>query len=96
MLHQDEPPPFLTETMISEFINPSVPRIFEALGFDFAIIDCEHRAFDVQTVSAMASVAAGTRLDLWVRIPRISRDYVGRCLDAGAVGTIAPMVETAK
>lgn len=96
MLYRDEPAPFLTGTMISEFINPSMPRIFEALGFDFAIVDCEHGAFDVQTVSAMASVAAGTRLDLWVRIPRISRDYVGRYLDAGAVGIIAPMVETAE
>lgn len=96
MLYRDEPAPFLTGTMISEFINPSMPRIFDSLGFDFAIVDCEHGAFDVQTVSAMASVAAGTRLDLWVRVPRISRDYVGRHLDAGAVGIIAPMVETAE
>jgi 4-hydroxy-2-oxoheptanedioate aldolase len=96
MLYRDETAPFLTGTMISEFANPSMPRVFEALGFDFAIVDCEHGAFDVQTVSAMANVATGTALDLWVRVPRISRDYVGRYLDAGAVGIIAPMVETAE
>lgn len=95
MLYKDAPASFLTGTMISEFVNPSMPRVFEALGFDFAIVDCEHGAFDLQTVSAMATVAAGAHLDLWVRIPRISRDYVGRYLDAGATGLIAPMVENA-
>ncbi|MET4640192.1 aldolase/citrate lyase family protein [Mycetocola sp. 2940] len=81
-------------TMISEFVNPSMPRILDAAGFEFAILDCEHGAFDMETVGAMANVASGTALDLWVRTPAISREYIGRYLDAGIVGIVAPMVDT--
>jgi len=81
-------------SMISEFSNPSMPRIFDAAGFDFAILDGEHGAFDFETVAAMANVAVGTRLDLFVRVPQLTRDYLGTYLDAGVAGIVAPMVET--
>ncbi len=81
--------------MISEFANPSMPRILDAAGFEFGIVDCEHGTFDMETVGAMANVAAGMSFDLWVRTPAIRRDYVGRYLDAGVVGIVAPMVDTA-
>ncbi len=81
-------------TMISEFTNPSMPRIFGAAGFEFAIVDCEHGSFDFESVGAMANVAAGTALELWVRTPAITREYIGRYLDAGAMAIVAPMVDT--
>ncbi len=81
--------------MISEFGSPSMPRIFDALGLDFAILDCEHGTFDMETVAAMASVAAGSRARLWVRTPAVERDYIGRYLDAGVAAIVAPMIDDA-
>lgn len=81
-------------TMISEFGHPAMPRVLAAAGFEFAIVDCEHGAFDTETVAAMSAVAAGAGCDLWVRTPSISRDYVGRYLDLGARGIVAPMIDS--
>lgn len=93
-MSRDLPPGVRVGAMISEFAAPSMPRIFGAAGFEFGILDCEHGSFDAETVAAMANVAAGTAVDLWVRVPAIAREYVGRYLDAGATGIVAPMVDS--
>ncbi len=80
--------------MISEFGVPNIVRISTRIGYAFGILDCEHGAFDLTEVSGLAAAAAGQPFELYVRIPVIGKEHVGRVLDAGADGIIAPMVST--
>lgn len=81
--------------MVSEFGEASIPRIFDTIGYDFLIIDCEHGVFDFSTVAQMCAVAAGLDITVFVRIPEIRRENIGKYLDMGANGLVVPMVSTA-
>lgn len=78
--------------MISEFAVPNIVAISTRIGYRFGILDCEHGAFDLREVSALAAAAAGQPFDLYVRIPVIAKEHIGPLLDAGVDGIIAPMV----
>lgn len=81
-------------TMISEISTPGITRVLQRIGFEFAIVDCEHGPFTLAELSALAAVSASTAFRLYVRVPQASRDHVGRALDLGADGIVVPMVDT--
>jgi 4-hydroxy-2-oxoheptanedioate aldolase len=80
-------------TMISEITTPHLVRVLAAAGFDFVVIDCEHGPFAYTDVGAIVTAGrvAGTKVH--VRLPVIGRECVGRYLDLGVAGLIAPMVD---
>lgn len=80
--------------MISEFATASVTRIFDSLGYSFAIIDCEHGSFDYSQVATLCTAAAGFDIEVLVRVPDTRREQA-KYLDMGADGLVIPMVETA-
>ena len=82
-------------TMISEFATPNIARIMDRIGFEFVIIDCEHGSFDFESVAAVLAVTATLPTVGYVRVPSVSREYIGKYLDMGAQGIVAPMVNTA-
>lgn len=80
-------------TMISELSGPGIVRILRRVGYDFAIVDCEHGPFGFPELAVMAAVSAEmSHFRLLVRVPTASREQIGRVLDLGADGIVVPMV----
>jgi 2-keto-3-deoxy-L-rhamnonate aldolase RhmA len=68
--------------------------IARTAGFDSIYIDVEHSSFSLDTTGqiCMASLAVG--ITPFVRVPSISSDCISRVLDGGALGVIAPHIQS--
>ena len=73
-------------TAVGSFQGPTMPELIGLAGFDAAVIDMEHGAFDLQQVqvSIMACELAG--VTPIVRIPALDAPLITRLLDVGAQG----------
>ncbi len=80
--------------MLSELYSPNIPVIFEKCGFEFFIVDCEHGYFEYNQVASMAAVSTNRKIDMLVRVPRLSREYFNKYLDMGVTGLLVPMVSS--
>jgi len=67
-----------------------------ACGFDFVTVDAEHSAVDLaQTQQLFQAIRSGSpSCAALVRVPGVSYAEIKRYMDAGAVGVIAPLVNT--
>lgn len=81
-------------TSLSEFRSPAVVVSLARSGMDFFVIDAEHSQYDLQTIEDLCIVAREVDLCPIVRIPEINRSYIGRILDAGALGLMVPRIES--
>src|SRR5687768_4633663 len=77
-----------------QFRSPDVGRIMAAAGYHWAFIDCEHGAFDLETVQDICRVVVPAGLCPIVRIAELHYSLVARALDCGAQGIIFPRVES--
>jgi 2-keto-3-deoxy-L-rhamnonate aldolase RhmA len=68
-------------------------EIVALAGFDFAVIDLEHSAMDLQTASRHIGVALLSGVSPIVRVPGLDGGIVQRVLDAGAEGIMLPHVD---
>ncbi len=74
--------------------DPLVPELMVREGFDCAVLDMQHGAYDYSIASqAIANVAAAGKPAI-VRVPVGEFTTASRMLDAGASGIIAPMVNS--
>lgn len=78
-------------------LSPSTlwPRMVASTGVDMVFIDTEHVPLNRETVSSMCHVYRGLNLAPVVRIPSPDPYQACMVLDGGAMGIIAPYVETA-
>lgn len=63
-------------------------------GFDWVLVDMQHGCMDYETAVSMIrsiDLAGATPI---VRVPWNEPGIIGRMLDAGAMGIVAPMIET--
>jgi 2-dehydro-3-deoxyglucarate aldolase len=76
--------------------SPIVAELMANIGFDFLTIDVEHSAADVPQVQQIIQGirAANTGCLPFVRTQGVEFSFVKRYLDAGAMGIIAPLVNT--
>ncbi|MRX49562.1 hypothetical protein GI374_03700 [Paracoccus sp. S-4012] len=74
--------------------SPALVEIAAEAGPEAVILDAQHGSWDDRSIAEAAAILAG-RVPLLVRTADTSAAAVTRALDAGAVGVIAPMVETA-
>lgn len=72
----------------------STAEIMASVGFDFLIIDLEHGPASLETAQAQILAAERWGAAALVRTPKGARPWVGRALDLGAQGIMAPMIET--
>jgi 2-keto-3-deoxy-L-rhamnonate aldolase RhmA len=81
-------------TFVFEFATTGIGRIIGASGADFVLYDLEHTAWSLETVRMLAA----TTRDVVpvVRVPTGDYHFIARALDAGAMGIMVPMVETAE
>lgn len=86
------------EPAIGTFLTLNSPAAAEALaqaGMEWLAIDAEHGAIGMDGIRAVLTAIAGTGAVPLVRLPVPDPALVAPCLDAGALGIIAPMVRTA-
>jgi 2-keto-3-deoxy-L-rhamnonate aldolase RhmA len=70
-----------------------IARIAKTAGFDSLYVDMEHSSFSLETTGQICMAALESGITPFVRVPGVAD--VQRILDAGALGIIAPHVESA-
>lgn len=87
------------EPAIGTWINTNssvVAELLASLGFDFLTIDAEHAAVGINEVQELCQAITAGNPDCspLVRLPETNYETVKRHLDAGAIGIIAPLINT--
>lgn len=72
---------------------PESVELLALAGFDFVVIDAEHGAIDIRTISTMIGLARGCGLAPFVRVAGTAPRDVQVPLDAGAAGLFVPQVD---
>ena len=74
--------------------SPDIARIAAAAGYGVLWIDLEHSSMPIDCACQIAATGHDLGLASWVRVPERELGVIGRLLDGGATGIIAPKVET--
>lgn len=72
-----------------------IARIAKTCGFDTFYVDLEHSAFSIETCSQICTAALDVGITPLVRVPANRPEFIARVLDGGALGVIAPHVNSA-
>jgi len=83
-------------TMVFELSTVGLPRILDAAGADFVLIDLEHTGWSVDAVRPMLAAARACDVVPIARVQGSSRHLISPVLDAGAHGVMVPMVGDAE
>lgn len=75
--------------------TPDIARLAKASGHHVIWIDLEHSTLSIDAAAQICAAALDIGLAPFVRIPEREYGVIGRLLDGGAVGIIAPRIETA-
>jgi 4-hydroxy-2-oxoheptanedioate aldolase len=75
--------------------TPEIARIAAAAGYDALWVDLEHSAMPIDTAAQICHAALDLGLFPLARTPERDLGVIGRLLDGGALGIIAPRIETA-
>jgi 4-hydroxy-2-oxoheptanedioate aldolase len=73
-----------------------IARAMRAAGFDWLFLDFEHGAMSVETAAALAIAGLDAGIAPLVRVPKGEYSLATRLLDNGALGVVAPHLETAE
>jgi 2-keto-3-deoxy-L-rhamnonate aldolase RhmA len=74
--------------------TPEIARIAKASGHDLIWVDLEHSAMPIDAAAQICACALDIGITPFVRVPEHELGVIGRLLDGGAMGIIAPRVET--
>jgi 2-keto-3-deoxy-L-rhamnonate aldolase RhmA len=86
------------EPVLLTMINVADPALVEVAahaGFDAAVIDAEHGPLGMRDILDMIRAGEAARIPTIVRVPRATKEFVLRSLDAGAQGILFPQVNSA-
>ena len=88
------------QTVIGYWIvldSPASTERIARLGYDYVALDAQHGLFGYSgMVAALTAIDAGGQAVGLVRVAANDASLIGRALDAGAVGVIVPMVDSAE
>lgn len=73
-----------------------IVRIAKTAGYGIVWIDLEHSSIPIDCAVQISATAADLGLEAWVRVPEREYGVIGRLLDGGVTGIVAPRVETAE
>jgi 2-keto-3-deoxy-L-rhamnonate aldolase RhmA len=82
-------------TMAFEFFTPGLMAILAEAGADFVLLDTEHSGVGVETIKMQVALSRGLGIVPMARVPGCHYHLIAPMLDAGAMGIMVPMVETA-
>ena len=74
--------------------TPEVVHIASSTGHHGIVIDLEHSPMSTDVAATLCTVAGGLHMTPLVRIPEREYGMIGRLLDGGAHGIVAPRIET--
>jgi 4-hydroxy-2-oxoheptanedioate aldolase len=80
----------------TQFADADIIDLLGSADFDFNIIDCEHGAFGIETAWQLIRASEAAGIVPLVRVAPGDAQTIGRVLDAGAAGIIAPGISTAQ
>jgi 2-keto-3-deoxy-L-rhamnonate aldolase RhmA len=73
-----------------------IVRVAHATGHHAILVDLEHSTMSFDAAAGMCSLAADLGVMPLVRTPEREYGAIGRLLDGGALGIVAPRIETAE
>ncbi len=76
--------------------HPGIAEIFANAGYQWIAADCEHTDIDIQTFSAVARGMHGRGTVPLARVRENDTLAIRQVLDAGSMGVIVPLVNTAE
>lgn len=79
---------------LMEFDTPGISAILAAAGAEFVVLDMEHSGWTNETIKRQIAYARGLDIVPIVRIPATQYHLIAGVLDCGAMGIMAPMVES--
>src|SRR6266550_852995 len=80
--------------MAFEFFTPGLAPVLAAAGAEFVLLDMEHSGAGIETIKAQIAYAHGAGIVPMVRVTACQYHLIAPVLDAGALGIMAPMIET--
>ena len=80
--------------MAFEFFTPGLAPVLAASGAEFVLLDMEHSGAGIDTIKAQIAFAHGAGIVPMVRVTSCLYHLIAPVLDAGALGIMAPMIET--
>ncbi|MGH7188948.1 MAG: HpcH/HpaI aldolase family protein [Acetobacteraceae bacterium] len=83
-------------TMVFEFFTPGIAQIVRAAGAEFVLYDMEHSGVGIEAIKQQMATCRGIGIVPLVRVPATEYHFIARTLDAGAMGVMVPMVESAE
>jgi 4-hydroxy-2-oxoheptanedioate aldolase len=78
------------------FGSPAIAELFGHSGFDFIVLDNEHAPQTPTGIQAQLQGIGNTPATPIVRLSRVDEEQIRLYLDMGAMGILAPFVNTAK
>jgi 2-keto-3-deoxy-L-rhamnonate aldolase RhmA len=82
--------------MAFEFFAPGLMAVLAAAGADFVVLDMEHSGIGIETIRQQIAASRGLDIVPIVRVAGCHYHLIAPVLDAGAMGIMVPMVETAQ
>jgi len=82
--------------IVAEFATTGIGRIAAGAGADFVMVDMEHGGVDIGATKNALAAARSSGVVPLVRTPSTGYHLVSQPLDAGALGVMVPMVESAE
>jgi 2-keto-3-deoxy-L-rhamnonate aldolase RhmA len=76
--------------------SPDIALAAKTCGYDAIYVDLEHSVIPEHDAAAICLTALNCGITPIVRVPSHEAHYANRILDAGALGIVAPHVETAE
>jgi len=73
-----------------------IARIAKTAGFDSFYLDLEHGTMTLDACAQICMAALEVGIPALVRVPAKTPEYIGRVLDGGAMGIIAPHIVSAE
>jgi 2-keto-3-deoxy-L-rhamnonate aldolase RhmA len=83
-------------SMVFEFFTPGIARICANAGAEFVMYCMEHTGAGYETLKPQLALCRAVGVAPLVRVPATEYHFVARALDAGALGVMVPLVDTAE
>ncbi len=74
--------------------TPDIARLAKASGHDAIWVDLEHSSIPIDAAVQICATALDIGITPFVRVPERDYGVIGRLLDGGAAGIMAPRIET--
>jgi 2-keto-3-deoxy-L-rhamnonate aldolase RhmA len=82
--------------MAFELFTPGLFAIAAQAGAEYIVLDMEHSGAGPETMKDQFAFARSTGVMPFVRVPGLAHHLIAPMLDAGAMGIMVPLVETAE